>query len=114
MLAAHLLGVGPDGALQGQGGVTGAQGVILVGNGRPEQGHNAVAKHLVHRALITVHGVHHDMDGRVQSCWAASGSQALDELVESLMSAKKTVTCLRSPSRVFLAVRIFSARCGGV
>src|SRR5215813_3633004 len=34
--------------------------------------------------------------------------------VESLMSANSTVTCLRSPSRVLCAERIFSTRCGGV
>src|SRR2546427_778938 len=34
--------------------------------------------------------------------------------VESLRSAKSTVTCLRSPSRAVCAERIFSTRCGGV
>jgi len=35
-----------------------------------------------------------------RSCWAASGSRSLISSVESLMSANRTVTCLRSPSRV--------------
>src|SRR6266545_7464490 len=34
--------------------------------------------------------------------------------MEPLTSAKRTVTCLRSPSRAALEVRIFSARCLGV
>jgi hypothetical protein len=34
--------------------------------------------------------------------------------MEPLRSAKRTVTCLRSPSKALLAVRIFSARCLGV
>src|SRR4029453_5833155 len=33
--------------------------------------------------------------------------------MEPLRSAKRTVTCLRSPSRALLDVRIFSARCLG-
>ena len=42
------------------------------------------------------------------------GSRSLINSVESLMSANSTVTCLRSPSRVGRAARIFSVRCGGV
>ena len=38
----------------------------------------------------------------------------LDPVLEPLRSAKRTVTCLRSPSRAALEVRIFSARCLGV
>src|SRR5712691_7005386 len=34
--------------------------------------------------------------------------------MEPLRSANSTVTCLRSPSRAALEVRIFSARCFGV
>src|SRR5262249_60591491 len=34
--------------------------------------------------------------------------------MEPLRSANSTVTCLRSPSRAVLEVRIFSARCFGV
>jgi hypothetical protein len=34
--------------------------------------------------------------------------------IEPLRSANRTVTCLRSPSRAALEVRIFSARCFGV
>ena len=64
--AAHLLGIAAHGGLHGQGGVTGPHGVILMGHGRAKQRHDAVAQHLVHRALVAVHGVHHDVQGRVQ------------------------------------------------
>ncbi len=64
--AAHLLGVAPQLGLHRQGGVAGAQGVVLVGNGRAKQGHDAIAQHLVHRALKAVHGVHHALQGRIE------------------------------------------------
>ena len=63
--------------------------MILMGNGRPEEGHNAVAQHLVDRALLAVHGVHHNVDGRVQEPLRASGSRPSMRRVESLMSAKR-------------------------
>src|SRR5215471_9084311 len=44
----------------------------------------------------------------------ASGSRRSASREESTMSQKTTVTCLRSPSRAALEVRIFSARCLGV
>ena len=64
--AAHLLGVAAHGGLHGQGGVAGAHGVVFVGKRRPEQGHDAIAQHLVHRALVAVHGVHHALQRRVE------------------------------------------------
>ncbi len=45
---------------------------------------------------------------------ASSGSRSARSSSEPFMSAKSTVTCLRSPSSVPREVRIFSARCGGV
>jgi len=55
----HVLGELSNGDLHGQGGVAGAQAVILVGEGRAEQGHDAVAHDLVHGAVVAVHGVDH-------------------------------------------------------
>src|SRR5262249_22456005 len=43
-----------------------------------------------------------------------SGSRSLARAVKPTVSAKSTVTCLRSPSRALRAVRILSARCLGV
>jgi hypothetical protein len=51
LLAAYFLGVGAHGALQGQGGIAGPQGVIFMGDGSTKQGHNAVAEYLVDGAL---------------------------------------------------------------
>src|SRR5215470_16664552 len=45
---------------------------------------------------------------------ASSGSRSASSSIEPLRSANSTVTCLRSPSRAALEVRIFSARCFGV
>src|SRR4030095_8662848 len=45
---------------------------------------------------------------------AASRGRPRSSSIEPLRSAKRTVTCLRSPSRALLDVRIFSARCFGV
>jgi hypothetical protein len=33
--------------------------VILVGERRPEEGHDAVAQDLIDRAFVSVHGLHH-------------------------------------------------------
>src|SRR5262245_1909971 len=49
-----------------------------------------------------------------RSCWTASGSRSWMSANASLRSAKSTVTCLRSPSRVVRAVRMFSTRAVGV
>src|SRR5215471_204135 len=45
---------------------------------------------------------------------ASSGSRSASNSIDPFRSAKSTVTCLRSPSRALLEVRIFSARCLGV
>ena len=66
--------------LHRQGGVTGAQGVVFMGNGGAKQGHNAVAQHLVHRALVAVHRVHHAVNGRVEELLGGFGVEVLDEL----------------------------------
>ena len=79
--------------------------MVLVGNGGAEQRHNAIAQHLIHRALEAVHGLHHQAEGGVQELLGRFGSRPSMSLVESLMSAKKTVTCLRSPSRAGRAAR---------
>ena len=76
---AYLVGVGPDGGLQGQRRIAGAQSVILVGNGGAKQDHNAIAEHLIHRALKAVHSLHHQAEGGVQELLGGFGIQALDE-----------------------------------
>jgi hypothetical protein len=40
--------------------------VILVGQRRAEEGHDPVAHHLVHRALVAVHRLHHAFEHGVE------------------------------------------------
>jgi hypothetical protein len=40
--------------------------VILVGQRGAEEGHDAVAHHLVHGALVAVDGLHHPLQDRVE------------------------------------------------
>src|SRR5262245_20146129 len=49
-----------------------------------------------------------------RSLRASSGSRSARSSIEPLTSAKRTVTCLRSPSMALFEVRIFSARCLGM
>ena len=100
--------------LHPQRGVARAHGVILVGQRRAEQRHDPVAHDLVHGALVAVDRLHHQLEDRIEDFRASSGSRSASNSIEPLRSAKRTVTCLRSPSRAALEVRIFSARCLGV
>jgi hypothetical protein len=68
---------------------------------------------LVHRAFIAVHGLHHVFEDGIEQFPCLLGV-AFGQKLEPLRSAKRTVTCFRSPSRAALEVRIFSARCFGV
>ena len=60
VLPPHLLPVGDQGLLNGQGRVAGPPGVILMGDRRPEQGHDPVAPELADRALEAVDFIHQD------------------------------------------------------
>ena len=71
--------IGPHGRLHGQRRIAGAQGVVFVGNGGAKQGHNAIAEHLIHRALEAVHGVHHEVDDGIQELLGRFGIEAVDE-----------------------------------
>ncbi len=63
---ARILGVAAHRRLQIERGVARAHGVILVGERRAEQRHDAVAHDLVHRALVAVYGVHHPLEHRIE------------------------------------------------
>jgi hypothetical protein len=77
---AHLVGVCVHGRLHGQSRIAGAQGVVLMGNGSTEQGHNAIAQHLVHRALEAVHRVHHVVQRRVEELLGGFGVETANQL----------------------------------
>jgi hypothetical protein len=64
--AANLVRVVPHRLLHAQGGVAGTHGVILVGEGRAEEGHDTVAHDLVHRAFVVVDGVHHVLEHGIE------------------------------------------------
>jgi hypothetical protein len=66
MGALHLVAIAGHGLLHAQRRVAGAHGVIFMGNGRAEEGHNAIPHHLVDGALVAVHGLDHPLQDRVQ------------------------------------------------
>ena len=78
--APHLLGVLLDGLLHAQRGVAGADGVVLVGERRAEQRHDAVAHDLVDRALVAVDGLHHPLEDRVEDAAGLLGIAVGEQL----------------------------------
>ena len=85
----HLLAVAAHGRLDGQGGVTGAHGVVLVGHGRPKQRHDAVAHDLVYRALVAVHRGHQVLQDRVEDLPGFLGVAVGDQLQGALQVGKQ-------------------------
>ena len=77
--AAHLLGIVTQRRLHGEGGVTGPDGVILMGNRGAKEGHDAVAQHLVHSTFVPVDRVHHGVQGGLQELLDGFGVEAADE-----------------------------------
>src|SRR5438445_11877128 len=65
--AAHAITVPLDRLLHPQGSVARAHRVVLVGEGRAEEGHDPIAHHLVHGALVTMDGLHHSLEHRVEN-----------------------------------------------
>ena len=66
MRATHLLAVAAHGVLHGQRRIAGPHRMVLMGNRRPEQGHDAIAHDLIHGALVAVHRRHHAFEHRVE------------------------------------------------
>ena len=66
----QAVGVLRDRLLHAQGGVAGPDGVVLVGQRRAEQRHDAVAHDLVDGALVAVDGLHHPLEDRVEQACA--------------------------------------------
>ena len=75
--------------LHGEGGVTGPDGVVFMGQRRPEQGHDAVAQDLVDRAFVAVHGVHHEVQHRIQDLPGLFRIEAGDQLRRALDVGKE-------------------------
>ena len=95
--ALELVRVEGDPPLHAERGVAGADRVVLVGDRRPEQRHDAVAHHLVDGALVVMDGLHHPLEDRVEELPRLLGVPVGEQLHRPLRSAKSTVTCLRSP-----------------
>jgi hypothetical protein len=64
--ALDLLGVALDGGLHPERRVARPYPVVLVSEGRAEERHDPVAHHLVHRPLVAVDRLHHQLEHRVE------------------------------------------------
>jgi hypothetical protein len=85
----RLLGVPLDRFLHPERGIAGADGVVFVRERRAEQRHDAVAHHLVHRALVAVHSVHHVREDRVEDLTRVLGIAAGEQLHRALQVRKE-------------------------
>ena len=81
---AHLFGVALDGILHAERRVAGAHRVILMGERRPEERHDAVAHDLVDRALVLVNGLHHVLEDGVEDLARLFGIAIRQELHRAL------------------------------
>jgi hypothetical protein len=76
---AQLLRVAPHGVLHPEGGIAGTHRMILVRDGRAEERHDAVAHHLVDRALVAVdrfhHAIEHGIEDLTRFLWIAIGEE---------------------------------------
>ena len=96
---AQLLGVALHRACIAQRRVAGPHRVVLMGQRRTEQRHDAVAHHLVHGALVAVDSFHHAFEHRVEELPGLLRVAVGEQLHRALEVGESTVTCLRSPSR---------------
>ena len=62
---ADVLGVVGHRVLHPQRGIAGPRRVVFVSQRRPEERHDAVAHDLIDGALVAVHGLHHQLEDRV-------------------------------------------------
>jgi hypothetical protein len=62
----ELIAVAADALLHTQCRVTRPYGVIFMGQRRSEERHDAIAHHLIHRALVAVDRLHHALQYRVE------------------------------------------------
>jgi hypothetical protein len=66
MTSLHLGSILLHRRLHVQRGIATAHRVILMGNGRSEQSHDAIAHHLIDRPFIAVHRVHHQREDGIE------------------------------------------------
>jgi hypothetical protein len=58
--------------------------VVLMRHGRAEEGHDPVAHHLVHRAFVPMHSVHHPVEHSVEDLAGLLGVAVGEHLHRSL------------------------------
>ena len=63
--------------------------MVFVGQRRPEQRHDAVTEHLVHRPLVAVYRLHHGVQGRVQDGPGLFRVEVADQLRRALEVGKE-------------------------
>ena len=80
----QLVGVLFDRLLHPEARIARPHRVILVRQWRAEQGHDAVAHHLIDRALVVVDGVHHVREDRVQDLARLLGIAVGEQLHRAL------------------------------
>ena len=80
VLSPDALGVPLHRLLHAERGVAGADGVVLVRQRRAEEGHDAIAHHLVHRPLVAVDGRHHVLDDGIEELARLLGVAIGEEL----------------------------------
>src|SRR5262245_55661598 len=87
--SADLLTVVAHGVLRDQRRIAGPHGVIFMGDRRAEQGHDAVAQHLIHRAFVLMNGCHHALQHRVEELARLFGVAVGQQLYRPLEIGKQ-------------------------
>jgi hypothetical protein len=87
--AARVVRVALQGLPHPECRIAGPHGVIFVGERRAEQRHDAVAHHLVHRPLVTVNGLHHQLENRIEDLARILGIAVGQELHRALDVGKE-------------------------
>ena len=85
----HLVGIFAHGVAQREGGVARPLGVILVRNRRAEQGHDAVARVLVHRTLEAMNPAGEDLEEAIEDLVPRFWIELLGQLHRSFHVGEK-------------------------
>ena len=75
--------------LHGQGRIAGPHRMVLMGNRRPEQRHNAITHDLIHRPLVAVYGLHHALEHWVEELAGLFGVTVGQQLHRALEIRKE-------------------------
>jgi hypothetical protein len=82
--APDLLGVLLHALLHPERRIARPHGVVLVRDGRTEEGHDAVAHDLVDGALVAMHGLHHQLEDGIEDALRLLGIAPREQLQRSL------------------------------